>query len=425
MPRHPDFEKIYQQFIKRYGEERGEKYYFAWLRKLGLDDTKPYGDQIKEAFRWARYQGDEYYYCLAAFPVESMNKNVYTEEELIRAARTLIGKPVNLNHKIPLNGIEIVDAEYEDGAVECILRIGNEKIRRMIDDGEIVHVSIEAGFRDVEIADGVKPKGLVFTGLALLTKDVLPGIPLTRIWKSTERVLESFESRMLKEVEKEMSLEEQKTCYLCTRPLSDYVELGKYQVHPQCMARFWDIARDIFRFSERAVAPHDGPKAPEDREWDADAAEQRIRKWASSDGSGDKEKIDWGKYRQAFAWYNSEDPENFSSYKLPHHDVIDGRLCIVWRGVAVAMQALLGARGGVDIPREDRRPVYLHLVRHYKQFGKEPPEFREVLESYARMLEDTIEVQKKTIQNLIAEKKDLEEKLRTAKRQTKIILKML
>ena len=170
MPRHPDFEKIYRQFIKRYGEEKGKRYYYAWLKKLGLDDTKPYGAQVKEAFRWARYQGDEYYYCEAAFPVESMNKNIYTEEELIRAARTLIGKPVNLNHETPLEGVEIIDAEYEDGAVECILRIENEEIRRMIDSGEIYHVSIEASFRDAKFENGIKPEGIVFTGFGSSNK---------------------------------------------------------------------------------------------------------------------------------------------------------------------------------------------------------------------------------------------------------------
>ena len=29
----------------------------------------------------------------------------------------------------------------------------------------------------------------------------------------------------------------------------------------------------------------------------------RVRKWASSDGSGDKDKIDWVKFRKAFFWY--------------------------------------------------------------------------------------------------------------------------
>jgi len=124
-----------------------------------------------------------------------------------------------------------------------------------------------------------------------------------------------------------------------------------------------------------AVRPHKTPLSKK-TSWDADAAVKRIRKWASRDGSGEKETIDWNKYRQAFAWYDASDPENFGSYKLPHHDVEDGRLVVVWRGVVAAMAALLGARGGVDIPEKDREAVYRHLVAHYEQFEKEPPEFK-------------------------------------------------
>ena len=122
-----------------------------------------------------------------------------------------------------------------------------------------------------------------------------------------------------------------------------------------------------------AVPYEETPKAPMDYPWDADEAERRIRLWA---GGPDKESIDWSKYRRAFAWYDASDPESFSSYKLPHHDIIDGRLHVVWRGVVAAMQSLLGARGGVDIPEGDRRAVYEHLAGHYREFGREPPEFR-------------------------------------------------
>jgi len=115
-------------------------------------------------------------------------------------------------------------------------------------------------------------------------------------------------------------------------------------------------------------------KAPEDRDWDGDAAEARVRRWA---GGPDKEAVDWSKYRRAFAWYNRVDPENFGSYKLPHHDIVDGRLSVVWQGVAAAMQVLLGARGGVDIPESDRRGCYNHLARHYAQWEKPTPDYHE------------------------------------------------
>lgn len=129
-------------------------------------------------------------------------------------------------------------------------------------------------------------------------------------------------------------------------------------------------------YEKGAVRSHSTPIVM-DRAWDADAAVARIRRWASSDGSGDKDKIDWAKYRQAFAWYDEDEPENFGSYKLPHHDVVDGKFVAVWRGVVAAMAALFGARGGVDIPEEDRRGVYDHLAKHYRDAGREPPEFRE------------------------------------------------
>jgi hypothetical protein len=45
------------------------------------------------------------------------------------------------------------------------------------------------------------------------------------------------------------------------------------------------------------------------------------------------------------------------------------------------MAALKGARGGVDIPAEDKQAVYNHLRRHYEEFGKEAPEFSELIES--------------------------------------------
>jgi len=126
--------------------------------------------------------------------------------------------------------------------------------------------------------------------------------------------------------------------------------------------------------TKTAVSFEETPKAPEDREWDAGEAELSIRKWASSDGSGEPDTINWEKYRRGFAWYDVENKETFGAYKLPHHEVINGELQVVWRGVAAAMAALMGARGGVDIPDDEWDSVYNHLAKHYAQFDKEPPE---------------------------------------------------
>ncbi len=107
--------------------------------------------------------------------------------------------------------------------------------------------------------------------------------------------------------------------------------------------------------------PNGTPKAPEDTPWDA-GAEVRA-------ASVDDLKV-------MCAWVDSANADNKTAYKLPHHKAA-GAHAVVWRGVAAAMAALLGARGGVDIPDADRRGVYNHLVRHYREFDKEPPEFRD------------------------------------------------
>src|SRR5574341_201504 len=90
-----------------------------------------------------------------------------------------------------------------------------------------------------------------------------------------------------------------------------------------------------------------------------------------------------------FAWAKALPPAAFGDLKLPHHRASDG--AVVWNGVKAAMGALLGARGGADIPDDERRAVYTHLARHYRQFEKEPPEFPAIaadpMEELVRALE--------------------------------------
>ncbi len=50
MPKHADFQKIHSRFIKQYGKDKGQSLYFAWIKKKGHDDTKPFpkGKERKE-----------------------------------------------------------------------------------------------------------------------------------------------------------------------------------------------------------------------------------------------------------------------------------------------------------------------------------------------------------------------------------------
>jgi len=124
-------------------------------------------------------------------------------------------------------------------------------------------------------------------------------------------------------------------------------------------------------WDERKVIPYkEYPKDPEDAPWDGP---KEVKAAEVSD------------LKKMCAWYDAENPDVKGSYKLPHHRAEGYHT--VWRGVAAAMAALLGARGGVNIPEGDRRGVYNHLKKHYAQFDKEPPEFKEYSDYDLRRIE--------------------------------------
>jgi len=114
----------------------------------------------------------------------------------------------------------------------------------------------------------------------------------------------------------------------------------------------------------------------------------------------------------AFAWSKNNLPQAFGDLKLPHHRP-DGTL--VWSGVRSAMGALLGARGGVNIPAEDKKKVYAHLSAHYKEFDKTPPKVNfsedgEILEVVFMEEEDKVIVEEKEeVKEELEEVKEIEE----------------
>jgi hypothetical protein len=111
----------------------------------------------------------------------------------------------------------------------------------------------------------------------------------------------------------------------------------------------------------------DLPMTDRDRTWDGAAAEKRVRAWAGAqDGPNEK-------YRDAHVWYDADNKENFTAYKLLIADVVDGRLKVVPRGVMAAGGVMDGARGGVDMPDGDRDRVKGHLAKYYRKMGDEPP----------------------------------------------------
>ncbi len=109
-------------------------------------------------------------------------------------------------------------------------------------------------------------------------------------------------------------------------------------------------------------------KADEDESWGGPSLGDFTNKYWADMSDAEKRNV-----AEHYAWTPKMPPEKFTDLKLPHHRPKDG--AVVWRGVSAAMGALLGARGGIDIPEADKQKVYKHLTAHYKQFDKEPPTF--------------------------------------------------
>lgn len=144
-------------------------------------------------------------------------------------------------------------------------------------------------------------------------------------------------------------------------------------------ADLWEVSVVTFpanpkatiRRVKSAVPFQDLPLADRGRAWDAESAESRVRQWAG--GGASIEDMDWDKYRQAFLWYDGDNPEAVTSYKLQIADIISGELTAVPRAIFAAAGAMLGARGGVDIPDNQRSRVVSHLERYYSKLDMESP----------------------------------------------------
>lgn len=115
------------------------------------------------------------------------------------------------------------------------------------------------------------------------------------------------------------------------------------------------------------VTFQDLPLADQNRDWDGDAAEKRVRQWTGAEHGPNPQ------YRNAHLWYDGDKDGNFTAYKLLIADVIDGELKAVPRAVIAAAGVVDGARGGVDIPDADKERVRHQLGRYYRKMDQTPP----------------------------------------------------
>lgn len=111
----------------------------------------------------------------------------------------------------------------------------------------------------------------------------------------------------------------------------------------------------------------DWPLADRDRSWDADAARKRLVEWATDENGN----LDAAKMRTVHFWYDGNNPDNVTAYKLPFCDVIDGKVMAVPRAIFTVAAVLQGARGGVDIPEEDKAKVRRKVESYYARMRRE------------------------------------------------------
>lgn len=103
------------------------------------------------------------------------------------------------------------------------------------------------------------------------------------------------------------------------------------------------------------------PLADRKRKWSKREAIPRIREQTGSTEKPSRS------YRNYFMWFDAENAENFGAYKLPYADYIDGEFKAVPRALIAIKAAVGGARGGVDIPEEDKPKVLRHVERYLSQ----------------------------------------------------------
>lgn len=128
--------------------------------------------------------------------------------------------------------------------------------------------------------------------------------------------------------------------------LSSYLESRKLKIvsDSSCFAAI----------SYDSAHPEGTPLAPKDTPWDGPGEVAKA--------SGPEE------LKIMCAWVDSENKDNKTAYKFPHHKA-GGQHAAVWRGVANAAARLPQA----NIPQSDVPGVQRHLARHYREFGEEPP----------------------------------------------------
>lgn len=107
--------------------------------------------------------------------------------------------------------------------------------------------------------------------------------------------------------------------------------------------------------------------ADEGMKWDKKKAIKELRQFTNSQESPSRS------YKNGFLYYDLEKIDSYGGYKLPYVYVIDNELKAIPRALFTITSVLAGARGGIDIPEEDKTRVKKQINKYYEKMGREKP----------------------------------------------------
>lgn len=107
------------------------------------------------------------------------------------------------------------------------------------------------------------------------------------------------------------------------------------------------------------------PIAPHDTNWDGAAAEGRIREYTGSTDAPSSN------YRKFFMYFDQANADQFTAYKLPFADIINGKPHVIPAAISAIQGALSGARGGVDIPNADKQRIQDFVTAYQARIERE------------------------------------------------------
>ena len=109
------------------------------------------------------------------------------------------------------------------------------------------------------------------------------------------------------------------------------------------------------------------PIAPKETNWDGAAAEVRIREYTGSTDAPSSN------YRKFFMFFDQASSDQFTAYKLPFADIINGKPHVIPSAISAIQGALSGARGGVDIPDADKQRIQDFVMAYQSRIEREQP----------------------------------------------------